>query len=88
MKIGVVSDIFSVLLVRHKMRQGVDGGGACEKNDREMTGGLYGGVQGFWVRKDIIITTFANSFFPTQNIFSKTREQFVSSENYFQTRIS
>ena len=30
---------------------------------------------------------FGNSFFLTQNIFSKTREQFVSSENYFQTRI-
>ena len=29
---------------------------------------------------------FGNSFFLTQNIFSKTREQFVSSENYFQTR--
>ena len=57
----VVSDIFSVLLVRHKMRQGVDGGMVCEKNDREMTGGLYGGVQGFWVRKDIIITTFATA---------------------------
>ena len=31
---------------------------------------------------------FGNSFVLTQNIFSKTREQFVLSENYFQTRIS
>ena len=28
-----------------------------KKNDREMIGGLYGGVQGFWLRKNIIITT-------------------------------
>ena len=28
-----------------------------KKNDREMTGVLYGGVKGFRVRKDIIITT-------------------------------
>ena len=34
-------------------RQGM----VCEKNDIEMTGVLYGGVQRFWVRKDIIITT-------------------------------
>ena len=54
----IVSDSFSVLPIRHKMRQRLDGGIVCEKNDREMTGVLYGGVQGFWVRKDIIITTF------------------------------
>ena len=53
----IVSDNFSVLLVRHKMRQEVDRGGFCEKNDREMTGVWYGGVQGFWVIEDIIITT-------------------------------
>ena len=28
-----------------------------KKNDREMTGVLYGRVQEFWVRKHIIITT-------------------------------
>ena len=35
-----------------------------------------------------MLNNFGNSFFLTQNIFGKTREQFVSSENYFQTRIS
>ena len=28
-----------------------------KKNDREMTEGLYGGVQGFWVRTYISLTT-------------------------------
>ena len=28
-----------------------------EKNDKKMTGVLYGGVQKFWVRRCIIITT-------------------------------
>ena len=28
-----------------------------KRNDREMTGVLYGGVRGFWARKNIIITT-------------------------------
>ena len=28
-----------------------------KKNDREMTGVLYKGVQGFWVRKNIFLTT-------------------------------
>ena len=27
------------------------------RNDRDMTGVLYGGVRGFWVRRNIIITT-------------------------------
>ena len=27
------------------------------KNDTDMTGVLYGGVQGFWVRRNITITT-------------------------------
>ena len=36
-----------------------------------MTGVLYGGVQGFWVRKDIIITTFVLLLFTCGN--DKTR---------------
>ena len=56
-----VSDIFSVLPIRHGGKTEIRRGMACEKNDREMTGGLYGGVQGFWVGKDIIITTSLSS---------------------------
>ena len=33
------------------------GGNYCGKNDKKMTGVLYGGVQKFWVRRCIIITT-------------------------------